>query len=369
MSFKETGIVKKIVPEKECGYITPDWDEQDLKFALGNTKIQEGERVSFVIRIENGKRTVTDVCPLDEAGRQGSSTTSTAGRVSTSSQGTSDCFLNPYNFVRFMRPASGGWLAHCSPASHALYENEGLSGYLTCTLETITPLFINNSQPVYTDPDTEHHTYPFFTIDGDPILPASSLRGMLRSVYEAVTNSCYIISDNQTLTRRMEAKEATDLVPARVIKRDGQLKLMLLTGENPKENNKFQKAAWIMRYPKKRARKAPIDLRGLKHGERCSAVLTEIASSTADPIARWEVVSLHGSLSAAKEAARRQRGAIAREGYLYVSGDNFARKQYERFFFGQQQVVELPKVVLQDCETIIADYQKEHENEDGAGLQ
>ena len=116
-------------------------------------------------------------------------------------------FLNPYNFVRFVPPNNVGALepktvmaeklralAHvtkppsaaasdvklmdrCPPPPHDRYL--GLTGRIRCTLEAVTPLFVSDSHNVRVS-DNKHQSYEFFKVGGQPALPASSLRGMIR---------------------------------------------------------------------------------------------------------------------------------------------------------------------------------------------
>ena len=93
-------------------------------------------------------------------------------------------FVNPYNFVPM-----GSTAPSRSSFSDKGQTEPHFTGRLKCRLITKTPLII---------PDTSegkvasngHITYPFMRVNGKEIIPASSLRGPIRSVYEAATNSC-----------------------------------------------------------------------------------------------------------------------------------------------------------------------------------
>ncbi len=109
-------------------------------------------------------------------------------------------FLNPYNFVRNIeseRPLNHV-LGNCPPPPHDRYI--GLTGRITCTLKNETLLFVSDSHAVQSEDvkskdgksKKEHKCYRFFQYGGKLAIPASSLRGMIRSVFETVTNSCYI---------------------------------------------------------------------------------------------------------------------------------------------------------------------------------
>lgn len=114
-------------------------------------------------------------------------------------------FLNPYNFVRYLPapnpPANdpdAQLLARCSPPPHDRYI--GLTGRMTCTLETESPLFISDSHQVKAYPakgDKEHYSHRFFQYEGQDAIPATSLRGMIRSVFEIITNSPFSVFDSE----------------------------------------------------------------------------------------------------------------------------------------------------------------------------
>ena len=94
-------------------------------------------------------------------------------------------FINPYNFLK-------SDFKHKSRAdiSNAMKEKM-FTGKLDCSLYVKTPLAILDTENVDED-SNGHKTYKFFSTDGiTPVIPGSSLRGMMRSMYEAATNSCY----------------------------------------------------------------------------------------------------------------------------------------------------------------------------------
>ncbi len=167
-------------------------------------------------------------------------------------------FLNPYNFVRPLS-LNNGFFKKQTPPSHAVYK--GLSGHLVCNLEVITPLFISNGIPTVSDEYKGHQIHQFFSIGGEKVIPGSSLRGMIRGIYEAATDSCYSIFDDQFLTRRMEAKEGQGLIPARII--NGGKQLELLKGKMVPGYGTILNVAWIRLYKTNN----PIKLKGLTHGK------------------------------------------------------------------------------------------------------
>jgi len=101
-------------------------------------------------------------------------------------------FRNPYNFVRFLPAGSSGsaetrQLGRMQPPSQESFE--GLCGTIECTYEMVTPLFIAGKVE---ELENRHKELDFFTRNEQPLVPASSLRGMIRSIFETITNSCMI---------------------------------------------------------------------------------------------------------------------------------------------------------------------------------
>jgi CRISPR/Cas system CSM-associated protein Csm3 (group 7 of RAMP superfamily) len=139
-------------------------------------------------------------------------------------------FVNPYHFV--------GLQESCSRQSIPYKEQKGkLTGWVQCRLETLTPVFIPNTSSATGSDDGKHsdvfakdilkekenkrvkvNSYDFFsytdlsTLQGDdlkkhkePVIPGSEIRGVIRSAFETVTNSCLsTIDDDQLLYKRVQ---------------------------------------------------------------------------------------------------------------------------------------------------------------------
>ncbi len=97
-----------------------------------------------------------------------------------------------------------------------------LTGWIECELETKTPIFIPNttnndifhfrtknneqvqSYEFYSYEDLSEENNPDRTPSKKPIIPGSEIRGMIRTSFEAVTNSCLsTINEGQILYRRV----------------------------------------------------------------------------------------------------------------------------------------------------------------------
>ena len=108
-------------------------------------------------------------------------------------------FINVYGFVPFSN----------TKAKYYKENGEELhTGVITYEIETKTPLFIpNTSNSEFYEKD-EHKEYDFFSYNNlenktdyskyyEPVIPGSELRGMVRSIYETITNSCMsVLNDN-----------------------------------------------------------------------------------------------------------------------------------------------------------------------------
>jgi hypothetical protein len=91
---------------------------------------------------------------------------------------------NPYNFVA-EDPAADS-IRFAAPR---LNQYQGQTGVLHCSLKLLTPRFIRGRRIKLNDQDA----FDPFEINSKPAIPASSLRGCIRSIYETITQSCYSV--------------------------------------------------------------------------------------------------------------------------------------------------------------------------------
>ncbi|MGB7983284.1 MAG: RAMP superfamily CRISPR-associated protein [Candidatus Nanopelagicales bacterium] len=89
-------------------------------------------------------------------------------------------FFNPYNFV----PVPESAAPRSAPAGHLERTAGSLSGRISVSVTAVTPLLIRTGDPE--DPPRR---------DGSPFIPASALKGSLRSLHETLTGSCYRVVD------------------------------------------------------------------------------------------------------------------------------------------------------------------------------
>lgn len=128
-------------------------------------------------------------------------------------------FVNPYTFVDV------DWKAKKVEDAEEFYQKESLhTGYLECTLVTRTPLGIPDNEKKQVE-GNGHAKYPFFSVcDGEPLIPGSSIRGVIRSVYETVSDSCLsTMQENTGLSFRVGNRNAYK--PGLLIREEGQWRL------------------------------------------------------------------------------------------------------------------------------------------------
>ncbi len=118
----------------------------------------------------------------------------------------SDVFINPYTFI----PVNNGK----KQEYNSRFEGELLSGKISCTLRTGTQIAV-------CDDTNEPGTKEFFSIDGKtPVIPGSEIRGVIRGIYEALTDSCLSVvnaEDDDYFSSRMNKTK-----PGLLVKENGQ---------------------------------------------------------------------------------------------------------------------------------------------------
>lgn len=106
--------------------------------------------------------------------------------------------VNPYNFVSL---------------GNGVTRNEPIKGKLTgvihCSMINATPLAI----PDFSNPKKEkvrnengkieeHKKVPFFKVNDKPVITGSEIRGVIRSAYETLSNSCLSVNNDNILSAR-----------------------------------------------------------------------------------------------------------------------------------------------------------------------
>ncbi|MBD3350656.1 MAG: TIGR03986 family CRISPR-associated RAMP protein, partial [Candidatus Lokiarchaeota archaeon] len=148
-------------------------------------------------------------------------------------------FINPYTFVPLEEK--------CTRSKYNQSVNKQRNhktGWIECELETLTPLFIPNTTNDKTfdkfsnqpqEIPKEMKSYDFFSYQDleekinpdppiNPIIPGSEIRGMLRSYFEILTNSCLRNLDDKILSKSYPFPHE---IPIRLYKQKKKWKIQL----------------------------------------------------------------------------------------------------------------------------------------------
>lgn len=219
----QKGIISRWNKRKKYGKIQPDDGGRELNFRIAqvqeveksdSTRIKKQMAVSFSleggkiasVRLEEELAQPKHASKAQSRGKAGEQTANPASAASAYR------FLNPYNFVRQLpNPGEGHLLGRCPPPPHDRYV--GLTGQISCTLQNVTPLFIADSEEVReVEPYEDHLSLRFFRVNDQPAIPATSLRGTVRSLFEAATNSCFAVFDrDMQLEHRLDPSFGNNL--------------------------------------------------------------------------------------------------------------------------------------------------------------
>lgn len=303
-------------------------------------------------------------------------------------------FANPYYFLT-MRPRDkfkGDLFDQKKPAGHERFRAGRYSGTIRVALTTETPLLVLDDSNA-TEAANGHKTYPVLRdSERRPLLASSSVRGMLRAAYEAVTNSRLGVfpgraggdkpaeGHGRRLGYRMAARTALNTVPVRIENGPNGLRARLMTGRTSAiaggglRRGDPQFAAWVGSYiwvPPGRA--------GLGHRDHVRAYVTPWQHG---PFAFWNVERLAPitapapaaptSFRPARRSAASSRWAAPAwvEGYLCVTNRNATGKHDERLFFDDPAApvyATLSSPALAQWRELILDYQSQHAHELAAG--
>ncbi len=314
-------------------------------------------------------------------------------------------FANPYYFVRLEdRTKFQGDLRDIDPTSqrrHERYLPGYFSGTLRVKLTAETPLLIcaPHQKKLAGQSKPEHEEYDLLLKGGKPLLASSSVRGMLRSAFETITNSRFGVfpgkqaEGNQPAIkhgRRLGFRSPANLTttPARVIldpSAESGLALEFLPGTSLIQPFPLS-AAWYGSYSKA----IPITPRGfvVSHGTKLWAFLTPW--NYCKKFQFWNVEEVQpfvpgggrpttspsrricSSPKSASEASWGQSGWYL--GYVCITLNNMQGKHDERFFFSDAtqfsdanptKPIPLTNANCQNWRQLIEDYQDQHQREIG----
>jgi CRISPR-associated protein (TIGR03986 family) len=135
-------------------------------------------------------------------------------------------FVNPYNFISLPNKKAKAYL-----------DEDKHYGVIHYSITTKTPLFIPNSSNdnAFGCKETDHKSYDFFSytdlsneknVSGkyqEPVVPGSEMRGLVRNVYETLTDSCMGILNDDYPVKRISVAFNPGLLR---IEEDGSLSLL-----------------------------------------------------------------------------------------------------------------------------------------------
>jgi CRISPR-associated protein (TIGR03986 family) len=336
-------------------------------------------------------------------------------------------FHNPYNFVpavpRNHIDGKTNDLGDRAPVGHDRFHEILYSGNLRVRMTTITPLLLPDTARV--EVEKEHKKFPvrekaLIGENGKPVLDGNgqpvlapeinptAIKGMLRSAYEAVTNSRLSVFNNhdEQLAFRMDAKDALRLVPAvvsggEVLFYTGTADPSKMKGNGSPGRGEPQYAAWLGEYDKhgkvadgtnadgsvrlKKKNYAGLD----KHGTEVWAYITLWERTGQRGFKFWNVVELADgnhpkpNSSSAPVDKRppwkntalwldRNGKAIGKwvKGFVCRTNHNIINKHDERVFFFDppvgttQERGKLTGEHKREWKRLIEDYSQLHEGED-----
>jgi CRISPR-associated protein (TIGR03986 family) len=311
-------------------------------------------------------------------------------------------FHNPYNFVPALpRPNETlGELGDREPSGHDRFHAELLSGKLRVRMTVETPLLLPDTARV--EVTDGHKTFPVRVgKDGKPEINPTAIKGMLRSAYEAITNSRLSVfqSHDERLAFRGDVSEGLFVIPARIENN----KIILYTGTSEIEErdggpkivqraDKFRRipeirqsqyAAWLEMYEpdafvnvnSKNVFKlsnhsiTPNDDKGkLPVHPRKAWAWVEEYKDRRGRFTYWRVMELAydkkllGAIPASSPDAISSSPQKV-EGYICNTGKTMKGKHDERFFFGENTKfdIDLEKHHIESWDRLIKNYRQEHE--------
>lgn len=261
-------------------------------------------------------------------------------------------FENPYNFVPAPpRDTTHPTLGDAEPAGHHRYQEKLWSGRISVQLTTVTPLLIPDQPRIAAN---GHQTFAIRTDEKDaPSLPPTTIKGVLRTAYEAVTNSrlgVWSKRHDTQLAFRQPADSALGLIPVRVVRtvRDGRT--ILAAAEHQAEALRFY------------------SMRSTDKGRGAGTCAKRYGNIT-----KGDTMPQHGdclqiNMASGELAWVDETESVApgwRRGYAVINGPNIKEKTQERIFLemNRPRTIPITRTVAQNWQALISDYQELHVGE------
>ncbi|MEN9801246.1 MAG: hypothetical protein RLZ37_371, partial [Actinomycetota bacterium] len=233
-------------------------------------------------------------------------------------------FFNPYNFVP-TPPRTGDFpreLSDAPPVGHHRLHDDRWNGTIAVRMTAVSPLLVPSGR---VDVDGQKHkTKQTRTVDGQVVIPPSSVKGMIRSAFESVTNSRFgefAKRNREPLAFRQTAREGIEAFPATVTP-DGKIRVLMGDvpfPERPAQSGYAQQtvitAAWVL--------SDDLDRNEMRHGDFVGCKIDERHHSNGFGYLR------------VTEVEKLNESELPRWGRVYRTGVtelNRGRKHYERVF-------------------------------------
>ncbi|MFE1412237.1 TIGR03986 family CRISPR-associated RAMP protein [Streptomyces sp. NPDC058746] len=292
-------------------------------------------------------------------------------------------FINPYTFLPATpRNTADPHLGDRTPTGHDRLRPGHWTGTLQVRLTTVTPLLLLDPSRAEPAPATnDHFSHPVLLRSGTVHLPATSVKGMLRAAYEAVTNSRMAVFNGhgERLGHRMPVEASQKMVPARIS--DDGTQVILLPGDTaPGSKGKPATgplhAAWLPRYLTQAitypGRKEP------RHGDEVTALVERVEHHSkaghhnfdfwqVRTITRADAPLLETLPSAVRGRARGQHKPTGEtktiRGWVCITNRNINNKHDERVFFTDREAPRphpLTPELADQWRQVVADYRAAH---------
>lgn len=277
-------------------------------------------------------------------------------------------FRNPKNFVATpRRPIPGTTMGDLGPDTMRWHDRAHpgrYTGTIKVKATALTDLLISDSPRRLVD-KVNHQTHPLRMSGDRALVPATTLKGAIRSAIEATTNSrMAVFTATQRLGSRVQA-DGSQLIPGRIEKVGESLMLRLLPGATPlgpTTRTTLMHAAWM-------------DMAAAtgKHQKKVSATITlweHQRNGRTFKVYRASTVTCEGQ---ELSTVLVPRGSFANvggndlkiEGWICATGNVARGKHDERIFFDTEQT-RTPQLPISDelarqWSELLADYRRANE--------
>ncbi|MFX1317462.1 MAG: TIGR03986 family CRISPR-associated RAMP protein [Promethearchaeota archaeon] len=159
---------------------------------------------------------------------------------------TQEFFINPYHFIPLMEKCAKDY-----SITDIINRSNLLTGWIDCKINTLTPIFIPNT--TFNDIFGLYNKKKIFSYDfysytnlkemdkkeltNDPVIPGSSIRGIIRSSFETLTNSCLSVID---IDKEIYKRVTTPGEPGMIKKREGDTWEIIRCKKYKINKNRFQ---------------------------------------------------------------------------------------------------------------------------------